>query len=92
MPEEKKPGGMTVREAGRKGGQKVRDQRGHSFYEEIGRKGGETVRDQRGHEFYEEIGHKGGQKVKELIEAGKRRAQQAPEVKTEKTPEGGENK
>jgi general stress protein YciG len=35
------------------------------------------VRDQRGHEFYEEIGHKGGQKVKELIEAGKRRAQEA---------------
>ena len=37
MPDEKKPGGgMTVREAGRKGGQKVRDERGHSFYEEIG--------------------------------------------------------
>ncbi len=83
MAEEKKGGGMTVREAGRKGGQKVRDERGHAFYEEIGRKGGETVRDQRGHEFYEEIGHKGGQKVKELIEAGKRRAaQEAP--KTEK--------
>jgi len=65
-------GGMTVREAGRKGGQKVRDERGHEFYEEIGRKGGETVRDTRGHEFYEEIGHKGGQKVRELIEAGKK--------------------
>ena len=75
--EKKSGGGMTVREAGRKGGQKVRDERGHAFYEEIGRKGGETVRDQRGHEFYEEIGHKGGQKVKELIEAGKRRAQEA---------------
>jgi general stress protein YciG len=74
MPEEKKSGGMTVREAGRKGGQKVRDERGHAFYEAIGRKGGETVRDQRGHEFYEEIGHKGGQKVKELIAAGKKRA------------------
>ncbi len=74
--ENKKGGGMTVREAGRKGGQKVRDERGHAFYEEIGRKGGETVRDQRGHEFYEEIGHKGGQKVKELIEAGKRRAEE----------------
>jgi general stress protein YciG len=64
---------MTVREAGRKGGQKVRDARGHGFYEEIGRKGGQTVRDERGHEFYEEIGHKGGQKVRELIEAGKRK-------------------
>ena len=85
---EKKGGGMTVREAGRKGGQKVRDERGHKFYEEIGRKGGETVRNERGHEFYEEIGHKGGQKVKELIEAGKRRQQQS----TEKTEGGDENK
>jgi general stress protein YciG len=76
-------GGMTVREAGRKGGQKVRDERGHAFYEEIGRKGGEAVRDARGHEFYEEIGHKGGQKVKELIEAGKRRAT-APSSEVEK--------
>ena len=68
MADEKKTGGgMTVREAGRKGGQKARDERGHKFYEEIGRKGGETVRNERGHEFYEEIGHKGGQKVKELI-------------------------
>ena len=46
--DESKPGnkgGMTVREAGRKGGQKVRDERGHEFYEEIGRKGGHKVRD-----------------------------------------------
>jgi uncharacterized protein len=70
---EKGKGGMTVREAGRKGGEKVRDERGHQFYEEIGRKGGEAVRDARGHEFYEEIGHKGGQKVKELIDAGKKK-------------------
>lgn len=66
-------GGMTVREAGRKGGQKVRDERGHEFYEEIGRKGGETVRDTHGHEFYEEIGHKGGQKVKKLIAEAKKK-------------------
>ncbi len=79
MAEEKKAGGMTVQEAGRKGGLKVRDLRGHKFYEEIGRKGGETVRNERGHEFYEEIGHKGGQKVKELIEAGKRRAREDAE-------------
>jgi general stress protein YciG len=39
-----KKGGMTVAEAGRKGGQKVRDERGHAFYEEIGRKGGQRVR------------------------------------------------
>jgi len=37
-------GGMTVAEAGRKGGLTVRDTRGHEFYEEIGRKGGQKVR------------------------------------------------
>lgn len=41
----KKAGGMTVAEAGRKGGIAVRDARGHEFYEEIGRKGGQRVRD-----------------------------------------------
>ncbi len=41
----KKGGGMTVAEAGRKGGLTVRDTRGPSFYEEIGRKGGQRVRD-----------------------------------------------
>ena len=40
----KSKGGMTVAEAGRKGGQKVRDERGHEFYEEIGKKGGQKVR------------------------------------------------
>src|SRR5436305_1625996 len=37
----KKKGAMSVSEAGRKGGQTVRDKYGHAFYEEIGRKGGE---------------------------------------------------
>ncbi len=37
--------GMTVSEAGRKGGIAVRDERGHAFYEEIGRKGGQKVRE-----------------------------------------------
>lgn len=45
MAKNKKRGGMTVAEAGRLGGQKVRDERGHEFYEEIGRKGGQKVRD-----------------------------------------------
>ena len=49
-------GNMTVREAGRKGGQK----------------GGETTARKYGHGFYQEIGHKGGQKVKQLIEQGKK--------------------
>src|SRR5438105_15418141 len=74
-------GGMTVSEAGRKGGERVRDERGVEFYQAIGRKGGElggrkggeAVRDKYGPSFYEEIGRKGGQKVRELIEQGKNR-------------------
>src|SRR6266852_1053082 len=60
----KKKGSMSVSEAGRKGGQTVRDKCGHSFYEEIGRKGGETVKAERGAGFYEQIGRKGGEAVK----------------------------
>lgn len=40
-----KKGSMTVAEAGRKGGQTVRDERGREFYEEIGKKGGQKVRE-----------------------------------------------
>jgi general stress protein YciG len=57
-------GGMTVAEAGRKGGQAVRDKYGPGFYETIGKKGGEAVKAERGHAFYEEIGKKGGEAVK----------------------------
>jgi general stress protein YciG len=38
-------GAMTVQEAGRKGGERVRAARGHTFYEEIGKKGGRKVRE-----------------------------------------------
>lgn len=63
MPDKKPSGEMTVREAGRKGGEKVASERGHAFYEEIGKKGGRKVASERGHAFYEEIGKKGGDKV-----------------------------
>ncbi|MBI3946488.1 MAG: Em GEA1 (EM1) [Armatimonadetes bacterium] len=36
---------MTVREAGRKGGETTSERYGHEFYEEIGQKGGQRVRD-----------------------------------------------
>src|SRR5881628_199056 len=75
-PAVKAAGDMSVREAGRKGGEKggqtTKERYGTPFYKEIGRKGGEAVRDVRGHEFYEEIGRKGGQRVRELINEGKR--------------------
>ena len=56
---EEKKGGMTVKEAGHKGGEKTAKTHGHEFYEEIGHKGGEKG------------GQKGGQKVRELIAKGK---------------------
>jgi uncharacterized protein len=54
--------GMTVREAGRKGGQTVKQRYGSEFYERIGRKGGEATKHSHGHEFYENIGKLGGKK------------------------------
>jgi len=62
---------MTVREAGRKGGETTSKKYGPGFYEEIGRKGGQTVSRKYGHEHFEEIGKKGGNKVARLIEQGK---------------------
>jgi len=38
-------GGMTVQEAGRKGGETVLQQRGPEFFSEIGKKGGQKVRE-----------------------------------------------
>lgn len=38
-------GGMTVQEAGRKGGQRVLRQRGPEYFSRIGRKGGQKVRE-----------------------------------------------
>lgn len=58
-------GEMSVREAGKKGGDTVRDRYGSGFYETIGRKGGQATRERHGAEFYESIGQKGGRVVKE---------------------------
>ena len=46
---------MTVREAGRKGGQKTASTHGHEFYEEIGQKGGA----------------KGGERLRQLVQRGR---------------------
>jgi general stress protein YciG len=57
-------GGMSVREAGKRGGDRVKAKYGSEFYEAIGRKGGEATKTKYGPSFYEEIGQKGGQKLK----------------------------
>ncbi len=49
-----------ARDAGRKGGQTVKEKYGEEFYREIGKRGGNTVKAERGSEFYAEIGRKGG--------------------------------
>ena len=86
MSDKDNKGSMTVAEAGRKGGETVRNERGREFYETIGRKGGATVKAERGRSFYEEIGRKGGQKVKKLIEEGKRAARMAAGQKEPEAP------
>ena len=50
MTEKEKKGGMTVKEAGHKGGEKTAKTHGHEFYEEIGHKGGEKGGQQGGPE------------------------------------------
>lgn len=52
---------MTLAEAGRRGGEKVKRERGADFYAEIGRKGGRRVAQSHGPSFYAEIGRKGGE-------------------------------
>lgn len=57
-------GTMTVREAGKKGGQAVKEKRGFEFFVQIGRKGGEAVMYKYGPRYYSEIGKKGGRNRK----------------------------
>ncbi len=64
MGEQQNSGGMSVREAGKRGGDRVKAKYGSEFYEAIGRKGGEATKNKYGPTFYEEIGQKGGQKIK----------------------------
>lgn len=52
---------MTLSEAGKRGGEKVKRERGRDYYAEIGRKGGASVKERRGPAFYAEIGRKGGE-------------------------------
>jgi general stress protein YciG len=64
--------GMSVREAGRKGGNTTRDRYGSDFFQEIGAKGGKTVSERYSSDHFREIGRKGGRRVAELIARAKK--------------------
>ena len=53
--------GMSVREAGRKGGRTKRARYGAEFFQEIGAKGGRAVSERYSNEHFREIGRKGGE-------------------------------
>lgn len=65
-------GGITVKEAGRRGGKATKLRHGPDFYQTIGRKGGETTKLRHGPKFYEKIGRKGGNRVRQLVARGRR--------------------
>ena len=50
-PETPNSGGMSVREAGKRGGDRVKAKYGSEFYEAIGRKGGEATKSKYGATF-----------------------------------------
>jgi general stress protein YciG len=55
---------MTVREAGKLGGEKRAAELGHDGYAALGRKGGATTKARHGNDFYTRIGQKGGDTVR----------------------------
>lgn len=63
-------GGMSVAEAGRKGGRLVSEKYGPDFYRKIGKLGGSTTAEKHGSEFYGEIGRKGGRAVTQKYGSG----------------------
>ncbi|MBV9848088.1 MAG: general stress protein B [Armatimonadetes bacterium] len=89
--EHDKEGGFAAnpslaREAGRKGGETVKNRYGPTFYQSIGKKGGETVKRERGTEFYAEIGRKGGEMRGQR--AATRREGSAADTSTSSAPTG----
>lgn len=68
---QKGQGDMSVREAGRRGGEARKEVLGPEGYARLGKQGGEARKQALGSEGYAELGQKGGQRVRELIDKGK---------------------
>ena len=68
-------GGMTVADAGAKGGRQTKKRHGPEFFQTIGRAGGSATKERYGPQFYEKIGKKGGAAVRRLVKAGKKATQ-----------------
>ena len=84
-------GGFTdnpdlAREAGKKGGDLVKERHGREHYERIGRQGGEALRESWGWEFLPEIGRRGG--VKRGQNAAEKKASEPPPEPKPKRPRG----
>ncbi|MGQ9523816.1 MAG: hypothetical protein ACUVTZ_03150 [Armatimonadota bacterium] len=67
-------GDMSMREAGRKGGEATARRHGREFFSQIGKKGGMARKEQLGREGYQRLGRMGGLRVRELVEKGKQRS------------------
>ncbi|WNL44111.1 KGG domain-containing protein [Dyella sp. BiH032] len=71
MTKQKGQGDMSVREAGRLGGEARKEELGPEGYSKLGKQGGEARKQELGPEGYSELGQKGGHRVRELIDKGK---------------------
>lgn len=59
-------GGMTVREAGQRGGKRLAEKmKGTDFFRDIGQKGGSKTKEKYGEDYYARIGQMGGSKTSE---------------------------
>jgi general stress protein YciG len=60
---------MTVQEAGRRGGNRVKEKYGEDYYSQIGQKGGKARAQELGPEGFSELGKAGG-RARSMVRLG----------------------